>query len=243
MISVCLIVKNEEKHIEACLDSVAWADQIVVVDSGSTDRTLEKARRAKLSIYQHPFVNFAEQKNFALDQATGDWIFFIDADERVTPALAAEIQETAKNGLQKVFEVRRQTFFLGHRLRFSGTQNDAPVRLFPRGKARFEQPVHETLVTPLPTGRLRNAMLHYTTETHAEYEAKLEHYTDLEILAMKKRGKKVTLIDLLLGPAAKWIKLYLLELGILDGAGGWEFARLSAYYHYVKCRKFLNARS
>ncbi len=240
MISACLIVKNEEKHIDACLQSVSWADEIVLVDSGSTDKTIERARNYKASIFDKPFVNYADQKNFALSKAKGDWIFFIDADERVPAELAKEIQEAAANG-DKAYEVRRHTYFLGHRLRFSGTQDDAPVRLFPRGKAEFRQPVHEELATSLGIARLKNPMIHYTTATLDDYRAKLARYTDLEVEAMQKKGRKGSFIQLVLGPPAKWFQLYILKLGILDGLGGFYFAGLSAYYHFVKNRKLLNA--
>lgn len=237
MLSVCLITKNEEQNLEDCLKSAAWADEIVVVDSGSTDRTQEIARAFTAKIFTRPFTNFAEQKNYALSQASGDWIFLIDADERIPEALAAEIREKTSGRQAAVYAVKRSTRFLGRSLRFSGTQGDRPVRLFPKGQVRYEQPVHEQIVTALPVKNLRRELIHLTTRNISQYMQKLELYTDMEAGLMKKQGKRAGLFKLWLSPAARFLQLYLLQAGILDGWTGLQFAALSAYYQWTKCKK------
>lgn len=238
MLSVCLITKNEEKNIRECLESVRFADEIVIVDSGSTDRTLEIAKEFTSKISFHPFKHFAEQKNKALSLAQGDWIFLIDADERVSVELAEEIKKIASGMPDAAYRVRRRTFFLEKPLCFSGTQNDAPIRLFPKKTARYDQPVHEQIVTALPVRSLQNLLLHITTRSLDHYKEKLELYTSLEVKTMREKGRTATWADQWLAPAAKFLYLYVLKGGILDGVTGFQFAYLSAYYHWVKCKKF-----
>ena len=238
MLSVCLITKNEEANIRECLESVRFADEIVIVDSGSSDRTLEIAKEFTSKISFHPFKHFAEQKNKALSLAQGDWIFLIDADERISAELAGEIHKMTEGLPDSVYRVRRGTYFLEKPLRFSGTQKDAPIRLFPKGSAFYDQPVHEQIVTSLPVRTLKNKLLHMTTRTFAQYAEKLDLYTTLEVKTMKENRRSVTWVSQWLAPCVKFFYLYLLKGGILDGLTGFRFAYLSAYYHWVKCKKF-----
>ena len=201
-LSVVLITLNEESNIVKCLDSVLWADEIVVVDSGSSDRTVSLAAVYTQQIFHMPFTNFSNQKNAALEKATGDWIFLIDADEVVTKDLAAEIQTIVNsNGPRAVYAVRRRTYFFQGRMRFSGTQEDLPIRLFPRGKARFVQPVHETIATSLPRKTLRHPLMHYTTRDWPQYKKKMDHYIQLELETMSLQGRSAFLPNLLIRPA------------------------------------------
>lgn len=242
MLSVCIITKNEEKNLRECLESARFADETVIVDSGSTDKTLEIAKEFTSNISFHPFRNFAEQKNKVLSLAKGGWIFLIDADERISPELAAEIKAIAAGKPDAVYQVKRRTYFLEKPLSFSGTQGDSPIRLFPRGMVSYEQPVHEQIVTELPVKRLHNLLLHMTTRSMAQYEEKLDLYTRLEVETMKQKGRTVSWADLWLAPAAKFLYLYFFQLGILDGVTGFRFAFLSAYYHWTKCKKFLSSK-
>ena len=238
-VSVAVIALNEGKNIEACLESVRWADEIVVVDSGSTDATVEKARRFTGKIDRVPFRDFASQKNEALARATKEWVFFLDADERVPEDLAAEIRRVVSGPAERAYAVGRVTYFWGKRLRFSGTQEDFPVRLFPRTEACFEQPVHERVVTGLPLTRLKSRLLHFTTRDWPHYRSKLDQYIPLEIETMKQKGRRPCVADLVLRPPAVFVSLYLLRLGLLDGLAGLKYAVLSSYYCFLKYRRFL----
>ena len=239
-LSVVLITHNEEANIKECLDSVAWADEIVLVDSGSVDRTLEFARPFSPRIFENPFKDFASQKNFGLDHASGDWIFSLDADEWVPEALACEIQELVKiSKPDSVYAVRRLNSFFGKRLRFSGTQGDYPIRLFPSGKVRFQQPVHEQVATALPVRRLKNVLIHKSTRDIDHYKQKLDQYIPFEVNLLSAKKRKVSRFDLLLRPTAKFFLLYLLKGGLLDGVAGLKFSMLSAYYDFLKYRRFL----
>lgn len=242
-ITAALITLNEEHNIAECLESVRWADEIVVVDSGSTDRTTELAKQFTPNVSHHPFKNFAEQKNHALSKVQSEWVLFIDADERVTPELAAEIKQAVSGpGEMAVYRIPRKTYFFKKLLIFSGTQNDAPIRLFPKNKVRFEQPVHEHIKTDLPVQSLKAPLIHHSTRNMEHYKMKLKQYTDLEIETMMLKQRKVYYWDPVLRPFAKFFVLYVLQLGILDGFRGLQLAVLSSYYDFLKYSKFLAAQ-
>ena len=238
-ITAALITKNEERNIEECLETVRWADEIVMVDCGSTDRTMEKAKPFGAKVYEVPFRDFASQKNAALERATGEWVFFVDADERVPKELAEEILEICRSSAPpKIYGVNRLTYFFGNRLRFSAAQDDYPFRLFPRTRAHFEQPVHERVITELPEGRLKNRLIHYSTRDLAQYQSKLDQYVPLELEVLRRKGKRRMSVDWLLRPVAKFLYLYVWRLGILDGFAGFQYAWLSAYYTFIKYWRF-----
>ena len=239
-VTAALITKNEEENIESCLESIRWADEIVMIDSGSTDRTVEKAKLMSVRIYEISFRDFASQKNAALERATGEWVFFIDADERVPRELADEITDIIKctNG-NCAYRVKRSTYFFGKRLRFSATQGDAPIRLFPRSEGRFHQPVHEEVVTNLPIRQLKNPLIHFGTKDLSEYEAKVRQYVPLEVQILRQKGKGTNILDLVLRPPARFCYLFFWRLGFLDGWTGLQFAALSGYYCFMKYWNFI----
>lgn len=238
-VSVALIAKNEAHNIERCLHSAQWADEIVVIDSGSTDNTVELAKRFTSGLFYHPFRDFSDQKNFALSKCTGDWIFFLDADEVATPPLAEEIKRIVQSGAPpQAYAVKRETYFLKKRLRFSGTPSDYPIRLFPRNQARFVQPVHERVQCSLPVGRLRNTLLHYSTRDFQDYRRKLRQYVKLEVELMAFQNRKKRLGDLLFRPLGIFIDIYFLKAGILDGIQGFLYAFFSSYYAFLKYAKY-----
>lgn len=235
-ISVAIITRNEELNLPDCLESVKWADEIVLVDSGSTDRTLEIAKRYTSNISHHDFKDFASQKNHVLSLCSGDWIFLIDADERVTEELHDELRKKAEANYSCVYAVRRSTYFFGKPLYFSGTQNDRPIRFFPKGKIHYEQPVHEHIVTELPVRDLESTLLHYTTRDMQQYQEKFDCYIPLEVKTMKEKGRRASLFDIYGRPAAKFVLLYFVKLGFLDGWTGFQFASLAAQYDAAKYR-------
>jgi glycosyltransferase involved in cell wall biosynthesis len=256
-LSAVVLTRNEEQNIADCLAGLSWADETLVVDSGSTDRTAALAEKCGARVVVHPFTDFASQRNFALSQAKGDWALFIDADERVTPELAEEIKNVIlgscvipegsnrgsspgfplktcgndKNETLCVYAIPRHNYFFGKRLRFGDSQDDAPLRLFPRQQTTWVQPVHEMAVTELPLRKLKSPLLHYSTRDLAHYKQKVLDYVPLELKAMRERGVKPALWKCIFMPHLKFFLLYFLKLGILDGIAGFQYAILSAYFY------------
>jgi len=249
-ISAIILTRNEELNIEDCLSSVAFADEKLVVDSGSIDQTVTLAEKLGARVVTRAFADFASQRNFAMAEAQGDWILFLDADERVTQALAEEIKEIAQanpgdvirmpRNLTKgieffegpcVYAIPRHNFFFGRRLRFSDARDDAPVRLFPRAGVRWFQPVHEKIATEFPTRELKSPILHYSTRDLVHYKQKIRDYIPLELETMRTKGLRPSLIKALFLPSAKFVQLYFLQLGFLDGLAGFQYAILSAYFY------------
>lgn len=240
-ISVIIITHNEEKNILACLESVKWADEIVVVDAFSRDNTKKLAEEfgAKMvKIFQTKWQGYGKQKNYALSCASMDWILSIDADERVTPELAEEIQEIAQNSEIDGYQICRKAYFLNKWIRHSGWYPDYCLRLFRRGKGVFaEKQVHEYVELSGRMGRLKGAMLHYTDNDLNHYLTKLGRYTTLAADELSVRNKKASLGDLITRPLFIFLKMYILKKGFLDGMHGFILAVLSSFYVFVKYAK------
>jgi glycosyltransferase involved in cell wall biosynthesis len=240
-LSVIVLTKNEERNIEECLVSVSFADERLVVDSGSTDSTVALAEKHGARVVAHPLKDFSTQRNFAMSQALGDWVLFIDADERVTPELAEEIKFLLKGsdplessgGLTPlcVYAIPRHNYFFGKRLRCSDSGGDSPVRLFPKQAVTWMQPVHEMIVTDLPLRKLQNPIIHYSTRDLAHYKQKVRDYVPLELKTMKSKGMRPSLLKAIFLPPAKFAQLYFLKGGIFDGRAGFQYAILSAYFY------------
>ena len=241
-----IITYNEEKHIEELINNISFVDQIIVVDSFSTDATLEKlAPFSNVKVIQHKFNNFAEQRNFALKQVTQDWILFIDADERITKPLQKEILTTINSDTSvSGYMVKRLFYFKKKRIRFSGFQTDTTYRLFKTNKVTYIQDkiVHEMPKIEGETGLLKNNMLHYSFDSATHYKSKMEHYAKLKALELSKKGKTTNIFNLHLRPLYKFIVNYIFRLGFLDGKEGITLCYLSAYgvYYRYKTLKTLN---
>ncbi len=237
-LSAVLIVKNEEKNIADCLEALAFADEIIVVDSGSSDRTLELARAKGAKTSTRAFDDFASQKNYAAGQASYEWILSIDADERVSEPLRAEILNTiASSEARDAYAVHRKTNFFGRDFRASGLQDDAPIRLFRRGRARFENPVHEIVRVDGRTGKLKAPLYHRSFQTIKEHLAKLQHYTEVEAQKSVRLKKTGFLSAFFMRPFYRFFSLYVLKLGFRDGLPGFFYAVLSGYYEWVRQMK------
>lgn len=238
-ISVVIIAKNEAERIEACLQSVAWADEIVVIDSGSIDATCDIARRFTAGVHSIPWRGFGPQKQAGVDLASHDWILNVDCDERVTPGLAAEIatilsQETPCDA----YSVPRRTFLGNKEIRHCGWYPDRTIRLFNRSRARFsDSPVHERVVTEGTTADCRGHLLHYSFSGLGQLFVKLNHYSDLSARQMFDRGKRCTVFDLTARPLFAFFKTYLLRLGFMDGVEGFEIAVTTAMLTFAKYMK------
>lgn len=243
-ISALLITYNEINHIEAVINNIGFADEIIVVDSFSTDGTLEKlAEFQHVKTIKRKFKNFADQRNFALQQASHDWVLFIDADERLTDKLKTEIIATVQNPNDAVaFMVKRLYFFKKKRIRFSGFQTDTTYRLFKKNKVKYiaAKIVHEMPEINGESKILKHNMLHYCFDSAAHYKAKMEHYANLKALELYQKGKKATALHFVFRPFYKFVVNYVFRLGFLDGKAGFQICYLSAYgvfYRYKELKK------
>lgn len=237
-LSVCVIAWNEEKNIGRCLESVRWADEIVIVDNHSTDRTAAICGNYTDKITARRFENYADQKNHALSRATGEWVLSLDADEEVTARLRAEILEIMESDRAfAAYAVPRRSLIFGRWFRFSGTQQDRPVRFFKREGARFEQPVHETVRVPGAVGKLKNPLNHYTYPTISGYLGRLNRYTSMEAAFFEARGRRSGGFDLTARPFLMFIRLFVWKQGFRDGFEGFLFCWFSAFYVFLKYAK------
>lgn len=232
-ISALIITYNEVNHIEDVINNINFADEIIVVDSFSTDGTFEKISKLKhVTTIQREFKNFADQRNFAIKQATHNWILFIDADERITKKLQDEII-TEINTSKDIagFMIKRLYFFKNKRIRFSGFQTDKTYRLFKKDKVKYieDRIVHEIPQIDGKSKMLKNNMLHYCFDSSVHYKSKMEHYGKLKALELHKKGKKANGFHFYIRPIYKFIVNYVFRLGILDGKEGFSICYLSAY--------------
>jgi glycosyltransferase involved in cell wall biosynthesis len=230
---------NEEGNIRACLEAVKWADEIFIVDSYSTDRTLEIAREYTDRIVQHEYVNSAAQKNWAIPQARHPWVLIVDADERVTPALRDEIlQILISNSPCAGYTIYRQNHFMGKPIRFCGWQRDRVLRLFKRDAGRYEdKEVHANIILNGSTSLLKNKLLHFTFTSFEQYMKKFDRYTAWAAGDRSKRTPRVRWHHLALRPAWRFLRQYILQLGFLDGMAGFIICTLAAYSVFLKYAK------
>lgn len=240
MLSVTIITHNEAHNLPDALASVAWADEIVVVDSESTDQTVEIARAAGARVIIHPWPGYAEQKNFAETQASHPWILNLDADERVTPELKARIGQVIKAATptHQAFYVRRRNCYLGRWLRHSGWYPDYQLRLYQRGSGQWRgEFVHESFHPHQTAGYLEADLLHYSIRSLTEHHERLGRYTTLAAQRLKAEGKRVSVRHLVMLPALTFFKSYVLKLGVLDGLAGLYVSYFAAYYVFLKYAK------
>ncbi len=242
-LSALLITFNEEKHIKAAIDSVEFADEIIVVDSYSTDRTVEISENLNhVKVIQRKFTNFADQRNFAIEQASGNWLLFIDADERITVDLKNEILKSIEYPEDiSAYMFKRLFFFRNKRIYFSGFQTDTTYRLFKKGSVRYidDKLVHEMPQINGNSGLLKNTMPHYSFESYNQFKLKIEHYASLKAKELYLKGKKTSLFHFIFRPAYKFITNYIIRLGVLDGKEGFNLCYLMAYgvwYRYKKLK-------
>ncbi len=234
-LSAIVITHNEEADIEACLRNLEWADETVVVDAISTDRTCEIARRFTPNVFQKAWEGYAAAREYALSRATGDWVLSIDADERVTPELRAEIEQTLRAPRFDGYLIPRKAYFLGKWIRHCGWYPGRVMRLVRRERAHVtDRMVHEGLRVEGTVGTLENHILHYTYPTVRSYFARFDRYTSLAADELHLDGKRPTLADILLRPPFQFIKMYVLKLGVLDGLQGLILCAFSSFYVLVK---------
>ncbi len=236
-LSVVLITKNEAGNIRACLESVSWADEIIVVDSGSTDSTVAICREFTAHVFvEADWQGFGVQKNRALSHASCDWVLSLDADERVTPELRVQLLDAMLSAKCEGYYLPRLSQFCGQFIRHCGWYPDYVLRLFKRGAAQFSNDlVHESVLLEGHTGKLSSPLLHYSYLNQADVERKVEHYSSSAAQQMFEAGKQAGAAPLRGGWA--FVRTYLLRLGFLDGRAGWNIAKMNARTTYLKYRK------
>jgi len=239
LISAVIMARNEEKNIEDALRTLSFADQIVVADTGSSDNTLDLSRRAGAEVHSIQFDGYGASKNRALDFCKHEWIFFMDADERVSPELARSIMSNIENSRgMDGFRVCRLTYFLGKPIKHSGWYPEHVLRLFRKGRGRFSSHlVHETAEVDGKTGRLSGLLYHRSYDNLEIYLEKMNAYSTLGAEELHKAGKRYHLRDLLLHPPATFLKMYIIRAGFLDGFQGLLLALLSSFHVLVKYAK------
>lgn len=227
-LSVTVITRNEAPGIARMLESVRWADEIVLVDSGSDDDTVEIAKSAGARVLHRDFDDFASQKNFAQSQAGNDWILNLDADEICPPALAQEIQSLPASGPAGYY-IPRRNYFQDRWIRHSGWYPDYKLRLYQRSSGTWSGRVHESIKLKGGTGRIKAPLEHRTYKGFERYLSTVVLYSRMAAEQMKDEGKNAGVLDLLFRPPAAFFRKYLLQAGILDGRPGFVIAALSAY--------------
>ncbi|WP_298778275.1 glycosyltransferase family 2 protein [uncultured Polaribacter sp.] len=229
---------NEEIHIEEAIKSVGFADEIIVIDSYSTDKTLEIAEKLNVKIIKRKFDDFSSQKNFAIQKAKHDWIYILDADERVTSEVEKEILEAVKNPNGCVgFYVRRTFYFAGKKINYSGWQRDKVVRLFLKTECKYQGVVHETIKTNGELGFFKGKIDHFSYRNYDHYISKLNHYAALRAKQLHEKKKKVNIYHIIIKPVVRFFIHYVIRLGFLDGFTGFLVAKTQAYgvfTRYVK---------
>ena len=238
-LSVIIIAKNEAANIRACIDTVSWADEIIVVDSGSADDTVSIASELGAQVYVHAdWPGFGQQKNRALGYATGVWVFSIDADERVSPELHSETEQAMRDADADGYYCPRLSQFCGKFIHHSGWYPDYVLRLFRRGAGRFSDSlVHESVLLTGKTAKLKNPLLHYSYLSAVDVERKVEHYSTAAAQQMFESGKCSNKFDAALRGGWAFVRTYLLRLGVLDGTAGWNIARMNGRTTYLKYHK------
>jgi glycosyltransferase involved in cell wall biosynthesis len=236
-ISVVVTTYNEEANIRGCLESLLWCDEILVIDSYSTDRTPEIVKGyEQVTFHQRTYYGSAAQKNWAMDQTAHDWILIFDADERCTPRLRREIEELlAKGPEHDAYTIRRRVYFLGKVIRFSGWQHDQVVRLVKKGAGRYpNRRVHADMTTRGPAPRLKNVMDHYMVEDFHEYVLRIVKYSRWGASQGWREGRRAGVPEVLGRSVWRFFRTYFLQLGVLDGMRGLVFCTLQAYGTYLK---------
>jgi glycosyltransferase involved in cell wall biosynthesis len=238
-VSVTIITLNEADHIAAAIDSASWADEIIVVDSGSTDGTLDLARAKGATVTTRAWSGYVDQKNYAAGLARHEWIFSLDADERIPAPLATEIRELlAKEPSLRGYRVPRVTFHLGRWMRTTDFYPDFQTRLYDRRAAQWHgRHVHESVTVDGGVGRLKNELQHYSYRDLRDQLERINQYSMLAARQMHEAGRRANVLDLILHPPAAFLRNYVLRRGFLDGTAGFTLSVMNAYSVFLKFAK------
>jgi len=237
-ISVTIITLNEEENIRDCLESVRWADEILVSDSGSTDKTADICREYGARVFSDSWLGFGRQKNLVAGRAKNNWVLNIDADERATPELKKELAAAASSGSADGYYIARKNYFGDRWIRHCGWYPDYNLRLYRKDKGAFsERSVHEAVEVKGKKARLKNHFVHHTYKDVADYLERMQRYSTLAAKEMFDNGKKAALTDILLRPPFTFFKMFVIKGGFLDGAPGAMLSFLYAAYTLSKYAK------
>jgi glycosyltransferase involved in cell wall biosynthesis len=242
-LSVVLITRNAVAQLGPCLDSVRFADDVVVVDSGSTDETRALAANHGARVIEHAWTGFGRQKQFAVDAARHDWVLCLDADERVSPRLAESITQTIAAPRHQVYQMARCNRFMGRWLRHGEGYPDWNTRLFHRHHAQWSNDeVHEHVISTATVGRLDGDLLHESAESLERYLEKQNRYTSLQADALVRDGVKVSAAHMVFSPLVRFVKFYVVRLGFLDGVPGLVHIAIGCANSFIKYAKVFERR-
>jgi glycosyltransferase involved in cell wall biosynthesis len=239
-LSVIIITYNEQENIRGCLESVKWSDEIVIVDSFSSDKTVEIAREFTPKVFQNKWTNFSEQKNLALEKASNEWVLWIDADERATPKLKEEVLTILNSEFSSFnsYYIPRRNHYFGRWIRHCGWYPDYKLRLFRRGKGRFnERTVHESVIVEGKKGYLKSNLDHHSYKNLSDHLDRIDKYASLAAQQMFRKGRRARVFDLLFRPLARFIRMYLIKKGFLDGIYGLIVSVMGSFYVFMKYLK------
>ncbi|TDT70617.1 glycosyltransferase involved in cell wall biosynthesis [Hypnocyclicus thermotrophus] len=236
-LSVGIITFNEEKKIEKTLKAIkSIADEIIIVDSYSIDKTVEIAKKYNAKVFIEKWKGFGKQKNSVIEKCNNEWILIIDADEVVSEELANKIKTIIfnKNNEYDVYKINRCSICFGKEIKYGGWSNDYVVRLFKKGKAKLDDAIiHESFLTEEKIGKIKEKLYHYTYLSLEEYFNKFNSYTTKGAIKRKEKGKKASISTIIFNPFFKFFKMYILKLGFLDGFYGFILAMLAYIYNFV----------
>lgn len=236
-LAAVVLTFNEAAHVVACVESLAWADRVLVFDSFSADETVALARAAGAEVVQSRFENYAQQRNAALDTLHTDWVFFVDADERATPALAEEVREVIEKRPEVGWYVPRHNYIFGKLTRGAGWYPDYQLRLFRCGRVRYERPVHEVAVVDGEIGYLKNPLVHHNYRDLAHFRAKQRAYTEYDAGRLKEQGIRPKRYTPFTQPLRHFWWRFVTLKGYVDGLHGLRLSLLMAYYEWLKYQK------
>lgn len=236
-LTAVILTLNEAQHIQDCIHSLAWADRVLVFDSFSQDDTMALAEAAGATVLQSEFLNYAQQRNAALEAVEAEWVFFVDADERGTPQLAEEVQQVIDNRSENGWYVPRHNFIFGKLTKGAGWYPDYQLRLFKHGCVHYERPVHEIAVVDGEVGYLRSPLTHFNYRDHAHFHATQDAYSSYDASILKEQTIHPRPQNYILQPWRQFWWRFVSLGGYKDGLHGLRLSAYMGYYEWVKYRK------
>ena len=244
MISVVILTRNEEKNIKDCFQTIQWCNEIIIIDDFSEDKTTFVAEKLGVKVYQRRLGNdFANQRNFGLEKAKGDWVLFIDADERVSEELGNEIRRVVKETDFDAFYFKREDFIWGKKLKYGETSRVKLLRLGKRGVGKWQRKVHEIWRVKGRIGQLNNSLIHYPHQNLTEFVEHLNFHSSLHAQALKKEGEQFRLWKIIAYPLVKFFQNYFFRLGFLDGFPGLLVALMMSWHSFLARAKLFNVKN